>query len=247
MESRSPRLSARHFTSLDGLRGVAFLLVFAHHYGLSANITQPFIRALGWLAGGGWMGVDLFFVLSGFLITGILIDTRDGPHYYRNFYARRALRILPLYYTLLLVLFALTPVWHLKWHWGHLAYVFYLGNFAGLLDGTLNHVLPFITLTHTWSLAVEEQFYLIWPLIVASIASPRRLVRLCFILSGCGLLLRILLLLTVPAAHEWSYGQLPTHADGLLLGAVAAVLFRRYELAGSVALRFAHQDQLPRS
>src|SRR5690349_3858611 len=88
---------------LDGLRAVAILLVVPHNLNLIATFsgTQLAVAALH----RGWIGVQLFFVLSGFLITGILLDARDSPHYYRSFFVRRALRIFPLYYATLLVLF----------------------------------------------------------------------------------------------------------------------------------------------
>ena len=226
-----PRLSNRHFAGLDGLRGTAFLLVFFHHYGLTTHSTQPVILALAWLAGGGWAGVDLFFVLSGFLITGILLDTRTDEHYFRNFYARRALRIFPLFYGVLLVLFLATPILHLHWRLGHLAYFLYLGNVAGHVDPTLNLVLPAVDLTHTWSLAVEEQFYLIWPLVILLVPNRKSLLKVCCGLIGFALLLRVALLFVVSgAALEWSYGELPTHADGLVCGAILAVLIRSNHL-----------------
>lgn len=219
--------SRRHYSSLDGLRGIAFLLVFFHHYGLTTHSTRPLIFALAWLAGGGWVGVDLFFVLSGFLITGILLDTCANRYYFRNFYVRRVLRIFPLFYGVLLVLLLATPILHLHWRLGHLAYFFYLGNVAGHVDPSLNLVLPAVNLTHTWSLAVEEQFYLVWPLVVLLVQDRRRLLKVCFGLIGFGLLLRAVLLVAVPgAALEWSYGELPTHADGLLCGAILAILIR---------------------
>ncbi|CAN5426650.1 hypothetical protein BH10ACI4_BH10ACI4_22060 [soil metagenome] len=91
------RVSSRHFTSLDGFRGIAFLMVFVRHYALSSHAHSRAMSLAGIVGQAGWMGVDLFFTLSGFLITGILLDTRDHPRYFRNFYARRALRIFPLY------------------------------------------------------------------------------------------------------------------------------------------------------
>ena len=185
------------------------------------------ILKLEWLAAGGWAGVDLFFVLSGFLITGILLDTRDSKFYFRNFYARRILRIFPLFYGVLLVLLLATPILHLLWRPGHILYFFYLGNIAGHIDPSLNFVLPAVNLTHTWSLAVEEQFYLVWPLVIWLVFDRRNLVRVCFGLIGFGFVLRAGLLLAVPGASiEWCYGELPTHADGLLCGAILAVLIR---------------------
>ncbi|MGC1871008.1 MAG: acyltransferase [Acidobacteriaceae bacterium] len=226
-----PTFSSAHYASLDGLRGIAFLLVFFHHYGLTSHSTQPAILKLEWLAGGGWAGVDLFFVLSGFLITGILLDTRDGEHYFRNFYARRVLRIFPLFYGVLLLLLLATPILHLQWRLGHILYFFYLGNVAGHIDPSLNFVLPAVNLTHTWSLAVEEQFYLVWPMVILLVPNRRNLIKVCCGLIAFGFVLRAGLLLAVPGASiEWCYGELPTHADGLLCGAILAVLIRSIPL-----------------
>src|SRR5574338_767876 len=97
---------------LDGLRGVAILAVLATHLTLATSGETPsrFDRVVRGIAGPGWIGVDLFFVLSGFLITGILLDTKGGPGYFRQFYTRRALRIFPAYYAFLLAMLFLTPV-----------------------------------------------------------------------------------------------------------------------------------------
>ncbi len=177
---------------------------------------------------GGWIGVDLFFTLSGFLITGILLDTRGHPGYFRNFFARRALRIFPLYYGVFLVLFLLTPVLHLRWRLGHLAYLLYAGNIAYCLDSTLANLRPPVLFLHLWSLAVEEQFYLIWPWVVLFVARRRNLARLCLGLSVSAFLLRSLVLGALPLgrAYEWCYAMLPTHMDGLLYGALAALWIR---------------------
>jgi peptidoglycan/LPS O-acetylase OafA/YrhL len=132
----------------------------------------------------GWIGVDLFFVISGYLITSILLATRERPHYYRNFYARRGLRIWPLYYLLLLFVFGLSAHlgawarqdvdWHVI-HWQY--YLLYLQNLV------YPHLGSF-ALVVTWSLCVEEQFYLVWPFIV----------RLCSRRMLTGVALAILLL-----------------------------------------------------
>src|SRR6185369_11722869 len=116
MDAKSPEvapasITSGHLLQLDGLRGVAILLVMVYHFCLPHpgfhGHSSGFL--LQW-AQGGWMGVDLFFVLSGFLITGILVETREQRHYFRNFLARRFLRIWPLYYLSLLLLVVLVPM-----------------------------------------------------------------------------------------------------------------------------------------
>lgn len=147
-----------YIPQFDGLRGVAILLVLIGHSGFLEAL--PHLGSLEYTR----FGVDLFFVLSGFLITGILLDAKGSEHYFRNFYARRALRIWPLYYIILFLAFVVTPllapstrpeagVWP--------AFVFYVQNIALVHRATY----PF-GLGATWSLAVEEQFYLTWPLLV---------------------------------------------------------------------------------
>ena len=166
-------LERGHILALDGLRGIAILLVVFSHF--VSNLRIP---ADGWawplvsIAHAGWAGVDLFFVLSGFLITGILVDARGSSTYFKSFYARRALRILPAYYGFLLAIFVVLPLLHLGagdnymlarqhqgWYWLHLTNVM-------MAIGELPGHGPYPS-TLFWSLAVEEQFYLIWPAIVA--------------------------------------------------------------------------------
>lgn len=128
---------------LDGLRAFAFVAVFAHH-----AMGAPLL----------WAGVDLFFVLSGFLITGILLRQRGTRNFFRAFYYRRFLRIFPAYYLVLAVTFVFfDPQWREHWYW----YAFYVSNIQDAFVGTGPPVL-----TPMWSLAVEEQFYLLWPLLV---------------------------------------------------------------------------------
>jgi peptidoglycan/LPS O-acetylase OafA/YrhL len=206
----------KHIPQLDVLRGIAVLTVMGYH-GL---YLAPHLH-LNLILGTGYVGVDLFFVLSGFLITGILIRTRDSDSYFRNFYARRALRIWPLYYALLLFTFAVLPLIHppstaaifAKSHpWE--SYPFFLQNL--MVNGQ-----SFGTLTATWSLAIEEQFYLLWPLVI--FLAPPRLLKL---IATAALFLSI--------AMRWSvqYGLIPpviiytntlTRLDGLALGALLAL------------------------
>jgi peptidoglycan/LPS O-acetylase OafA/YrhL len=143
---------------LDGIRGIAILTVLLYHffsYTMLHGSWTGLARVLGRATENGSHGVDLFFVLSGFLITGILLDTRSDAHYFRNFYARRALRILPLYYTVLLIILLCYR------HSGSyvLLSFFHLSNISPILGVTMVN-------GSMWSLSVEEHFYLCWPWIV---------------------------------------------------------------------------------
>jgi len=158
-------LQRQHIPQLDGMRGLAILLVLLAHSAIAFTRVPSF----RWIEGYGSLGVQLFYVLSGFLITRILLDTKDTPHFFRNFFARRALRIYPLYYALLVfVMFSGVVHQHgVRW-W---PYIFYLSNI-------MYHTVEPSPLGPVWSLAVEEQFYLVWPFAV-SVLSRRGLERLC--------------------------------------------------------------------
>ena len=163
------RSRAGFIPELDGLRAIAIILVFLHHSRAQLPVVNMTTFYLGWYFGQGWMGVDLFFVLSGFLITGILLETRETSNYFTGFYARRVLRIFPLYYLVLTAVIvggsllnvpkitATLPVPQDRW-----LYFCYLMNWVGLWRGHFGAN----SIGHFWSLAVEEQFYLVWPLIV---------------------------------------------------------------------------------
>ena len=159
-------MQRKHIPQLDGMRGVAVFLVLLAHS--AVEFTR--VRSFQWIDDYGSLGVQLFFVLSGFLITGILLNTKETPHFFRNFYARRALRIYPLYYALLgFVMFSGTVHQHgVRW-W---PYILYISNII------YGHTVEPSPLAPVWSLAVEEQFYLLWPLLV-SVLSRRALERLC--------------------------------------------------------------------
>ncbi|MBL8748679.1 MAG: acyltransferase [Planctomycetes bacterium] len=203
--------------ALDGVRGIAILAVVLMHCAMF-GMVRPDI-ATHWLTRTlqlGWIGVDLFFVLSGFLITGILVRTKERPHYFRNFYARRALRIFPLYYVVItLLLFVLpraaTTVAE------KIPYYLYVQNFAWLWPGETNHD---VARTITWSLAVEEQFYLVWPAVVW-LASRRWLVRVCVAMVVGAIALRFVLL---GAGASSVYFLTPCRFDGLAAGALLALL-----------------------
>jgi peptidoglycan/LPS O-acetylase OafA/YrhL len=223
----------KHIASLDGLRGVAVLLVLAFHY-FPRGVAGPFSA----IASAGWMGVDIFFVLSGYLITSILYEQRGRPHYFRDFYMRRVLRLFPLYYFLFLLALILTPLLHIQWRPAHLAMMFYGSNFVLPFDGSLRWLGPF-NLFHLWSLAVEEQFYMVWPWLVGSTLSKETLRRVCLAAVVGAPLLRLVMLHA--DVQPWLiYQSLPTRMDSLLAGAFLALIplpsLRTARIAGVVAL-----------
>jgi len=166
-------------TALDGLRGLAILLVFIFHYGGGLQSTRPAQRLAGYFTQFSWSGVVLFFALSGFLITGSLWETTLSARRLRNFYARRALRILPLYLLALLAvaIAALATGAHLSQLRPLLIFVVFLQNFPHLSSYALSTPSP-LPLYHFWTLAVEEQFYLIWPIVLYLAHSRRHALRL---------------------------------------------------------------------
>lgn len=203
---------------LDGIRGLAILLVMIHHFTFlpKAGVADTLVYAVSKL---GWTGVDLFFVLSGYLITSVLVRHRDDRNYYSVFYARRVLRLLPVYYVVLavtlFVLPALVDLGRLEgsslWFWLHLS------NISIALHG-LSHK----SLDIAWSLSIEEQFYLFWPLLVRW--TPRRwLLALCLTVFASSVLVRLGLEL---AGADWltSYVLAPARMDGLALGGALAAM-----------------------
>ncbi len=223
------RLSEERVPALDGIRGMAILLVLAAH-GVAFLRPTPG-NALLHLLAFGWCGVDLFFVLSGFLITGILIRTREAVNRASSFYARRVLRIFPIYYLTLIVLFGIGVFSPAMRSMVRLTSVSERAIFFGYLQNWLLIWNPMLhsAVGHFWSLAVEEQFYLIWPLVVWKLR-PRSLVRVCVVASVCALLLRILLVSHF-GPHFWIHALTPTRGEGLLIGsALAAVSVLRREI-----------------
>lgn len=220
----------RRDPALDGLRGVAVLLVFVFHYGGGLRAHNVWMRGFGYLTEAGWVGVDLFFALSGFLITGLLVEDLASPRVLRNFYARRALRILPLYFVALAVC-ALTALL-LGSRPAQLApiliYLGFLQNLPPLLEPAL-HTPPPLPLHHLWSLAVEEQFYLVWPLLVLAFRTPRRVLQLSLWVFGASCAFRALIFLPhwLPDRVAYSFAVLlPTRAGALALGGALAMYCR---------------------
>ena len=221
---------APHVPALDGLRGLAILLVIPHNVALVEDATG-FARLPAAIARAGWVGVELFFVLSGFLITQVLLAARADPHYFRNFYARRVLRIVPLYYLVLLLFLYLVP--HLQRHPApgpdflstELWFWLFLNNWAQAAGHMIYWFGP------AWSLAVEEQFYLLWPLIVAR-ADPARLLRICGLLIVLAFLGRCVLLFVAHAYSGSVYRMTICRMDSLAAGAAVALLVARPGVLG---------------
>ncbi len=171
----------RRIPQLDGLRGIAIGLVVLHHYiyQFRAPMPETLATIVYPLAGWGWSGVDLFFVLSGFLIGGILVDARESENYYATFYTRRAFRILPLYALLVAAGFLLVQLGeHAGARMSSISlnpapWLYYLTFTQNFYFG--NHVDKLSYLQITWSLAVEEQFYLTLPLLVRKLNRDRLL------------------------------------------------------------------------
>ena len=223
-QSKLATASSRHLLALDGVRGLAILLVLIYHFTLGMSGSGLASRLFLKLTATGWCGVDLFFVLSGFLITGILVDAKESPHRFRNFYARRALRIFPLYYAILTFIFVFLPLVAVRsegvaplgdagiWLWGY---------GTNILAAQRNAWFP---LGHFWSLAVEEHFYIFWPAVVmwcdrrtvlwvcASMVIIALLARLWMVSSGAVLAAYCLTVCRMDAARR-SAGFLPSRPE----------------------------------
>jgi peptidoglycan/LPS O-acetylase OafA/YrhL len=205
---------------------LAIILVMLHHFDILIPDRNIAIRSMKMVLSFGWTGVDLFFALSGFLITGILLDTRKANNYFSAFYARRILRIFPLYYSVLIVILAAGAALPHRPHLLPLVadqklYFLYLTNWLVLWKGQWG---PNI-LGHFWSLAVEEQFYLIWPLCVW-LLTPQRLAKVTVGASVIALLARIFWVAHTGPSQAIAIATV-TRMDTLLCGALAAILFRQ--------------------
>jgi peptidoglycan/LPS O-acetylase OafA/YrhL len=219
-------ISRLRIPELNGIRGIAILLVLFVH--LTVILPESAgARALLRVAIGGWAGVELFFVLSGFLITGILADTVGKPGFLRSFYARRALRILPLYYLVTIISFVVLPLIETSksarfatvgddqiWYWLMLPNVA-IAHASGFRHGIMDV---------TWSVAIEEHFYLVWPVMLLLLKGRGRVI-FCASVFAASLALRSALTLRGFDANNL-YVLTPTHLDGLAAGSLIALLIR---------------------
>ncbi len=210
-----------HMPELDTLRGIAVLGVLFYH-GLNFMFRDARVstipRILIHMTEPGWMGVNLFFVLSGFLITGILLDSKGRSDYFSRFYRRRALRILPAYYALLILLAVLSGVHivakHIPWPFLFISAI-YLSNFADLFGVAVHYGV-------LWTLAIEEQFYLFWPAVVRLFSRRALGGAAIFICVLCPALRYGYVLV----GGDGNAGYTWLCADGLAIGALVAVIAR---------------------
>jgi peptidoglycan/LPS O-acetylase OafA/YrhL len=217
----------KRIPELDGIRGMAIAMVIVWHYFSAPSIANGFPAgsALAYLQAAcrlSWSGVDLFFVLSGFLIGGILLDSRESPNYFRTFYTRRFFRIVPIYAAMLVLTHPLMQPLdrHQVGRWWICP--LFLQNFwmAAKNDWGLWAV--------TWSLAVEEQFYLTLPLIIRKVNLQTH-VWLISAAIATSPVLRSLIFIFAPHHLLAAFVLMPCRADALLLGVLGAVLVRDLE------------------
>ncbi len=208
----------RHTPSLDGLRGFALCLVFLHqHY------PRQHWNPLSLVASAGWVGVDLFFALSGFLITGILHDTLAAPHSLRIFFVRRSLRIFPVYPVMVGLVVLLARPLQLPLSWRDIPFFAYGANVTRLfqVDPTFG---PYLRFWHLWSPDVEEQFYLLWAPLVLLLKTRQRIMQACLVAIVTAILIRCYAAFHVPAFALTQ--SLLSRMASLLCGALLALGLR---------------------
>jgi peptidoglycan/LPS O-acetylase OafA/YrhL len=218
-----PNWLPSYIPELDGLRGLAILAVVLYHCHPRLQGTWIYYASL-W----GWAGVTMFFVLSGFLITCILLGTRDKPHYFHNFHGRRALRVWPVYALLLIVVYLNAPwfigpgVWDAIKTAPWLAYIFCVQN--------LFHLTLPPALGPTWALAIEEQYYFVWAPLVRFLRRPWMLTAVLAAALVCSPLLRYANLRWITPTNTL------IHLDGIALGSLLALAFYTLKLSRRVWL-----------
>ena len=219
-------MNLKYHKELDGVRAIAVFMVIFFHFFFDLNL-HPILTKI---ANFGRTGVSLFFVLSGFLITRILIATKESPGYFSSFYVRRSLRIFPLYYFFLSLIFIIIPLFsgkpfapfHLQvYNWT------YLHNFA--LTFRWEQVGP----RHLWSLSVEEHFYLFWPLLIY-LLSIRKIVGAIVLTIIMAFVVKYIMIEHDYAAYYFTFARI----DELAIGALLAVLEIKNKLIDKNANKF---------
>lgn len=217
-----PLWLSEYIPELDGLRGIAVASVVIYH--CHAKLDGTFLLSI---AQWGWAGVNLFFVLSGFLITGIILDSPAEAPFFKNFYARRALRLWPVYALLLLLHYFIVPIVFGNWAWGWqeakhapwFVYLLFLQNIATVtIPGTIGP---------TWSLAIEEQYYVVWAPLARAFKTRALLVFLIAAAVGSPLL-RYLNIAGFTKTHTL------LHLDGIAIGSLIAVIVRAWPASRAI-------------
>jgi peptidoglycan/LPS O-acetylase OafA/YrhL len=220
-------MKTSYYKELDGVRAIAALMVMFFHFFQMSNTANYFIAKLAIF---GQTGVSLFFVLSGFLITRILFKTKGSPNFFSNFYVRRALRIFPLYYLFLFIYYfvvpfiikaPITPFGSQIYYW------IYLQNFADTFKWKTEGP------EHFWSLAVEEHFYLFWPLMIYFF-NKQRIVIAIFLIIIIAFIVRIILVKYNFGVFYFTFSRI----DELAVGALLAVLELNGKLVQKNATKF---------
>ena len=209
--------------SLEGIRAYAFLMVFAVHFsGFKWSLVGRSPASYPWLIflQLSFVAVPIFFALSGYLITGILFDTQNRRGYFRVFYCRRAIRVFPLYYAFLVLATLLALANGGRFRAAHLLYFVYLNNWNP--DESFIIWSKYVHVSHLWSMAVEEQFYLLWPVIIWMLRKRRHILLFCYSAIALAFALRLmtpLLHLTPFEAYQSTF----LRADTLMLGSALAL------------------------
>ena len=229
-------IAGKHVLVLDGIRGFAVSYVILYHF-IPSTLSLTFRNRLlemwdtFWLM--GWSGVDLFFVLSGFLITGILYKSKGKPNFFRNFYVRRFLRIFPIYYLLLFACLVVTPLVTGKAALPHSYYYpLYLSNFDTELAIPIHPVLVV-----TWSLAIEEQYYIFYPTIV-HLVNLKNLIRVLIGFVAVSITLRFLGHYLGFFQPRQQYHFTLAHFDGIALGGLLRLLVNNYQSYANLLTKF---------
>jgi peptidoglycan/LPS O-acetylase OafA/YrhL len=227
-------MKLNYYKNLDGVRAIAIILVMVFHFFQILNVNENvFLQLLKKISIFGQTGVDLFFVLSGFLITRILLSTKENPNFFRNFILKRTVRIFPLYYLFLIIFYFFQPLisnnqfvpFNQQWY----SYL-YLQNFATTFGW------DFVGPSHFWSLSVEEHFYLFWPLLIFFLDN-KKIYYLIGLIVLFSVFLRYIMLCNEFSVFYFTF----TRLDSLALGALLSLLelkkaFKKSNISKFVAL-----------